>query len=117
LTGLSSPLYVTHAHDGTNRLFIVEQPGRILVLQPGAGTATVFLDIMSKVHSGGERGLLGLAFHPNYAFNRRFFVNYTRQPDGATVVAEYRASAANPNIADTAETGLFTVLQPLEQHN
>jgi len=117
LTGLSSPLYVTHAHDGTNRLFIVEQPGRILVLQPGAGTATVFLDIMSKVLSGGEQGLLGLAFHPNYAFNRRFFVNYTRQPDGATVVAEYRASAADPNLADTLETTILVIPQPFANHN
>src|SRR5262252_856896 len=56
ITGLSNPLYVTHAHDGTNRLFIVEQAGRIQVVQPGASTSTVFLDIVSRVLSGGERG-------------------------------------------------------------
>jgi glucose/arabinose dehydrogenase len=117
LTGLSSPLYLTSARDGTNRLFIVEQPGRIQVLQPGATTPTVFLDITSQVLSGGERGLLGLAFHPDYATNRRFFVNYTRQPDGSTVIAEYRASAANPNIADPLETQLLVISQPFANHN
>ncbi|MGE5851304.1 MAG: PQQ-dependent sugar dehydrogenase, partial [Candidatus Methylomirabilota bacterium] len=116
LSGLSSPVYVTSARDGTNRLFIVEQPGRILVLQPGAGAATVFLDITSKVLSGGERGLLGLAFHPQYATNRRFFVNYTRAGDGATVIAEYRASA-NRDIADTSETVLLVIPQPFSNHN
>jgi len=117
LTGLSSPLYLASARDGTNRLFIVEQPGRILVLQPQATTPTVFLNITSLVLSGGERGLLGLAFHPNYATNRRFFVNYTRQTDGATVITEYRASASNPNVAETAETQLLLVPQPFANHN
>ncbi|MGH7410832.1 MAG: PQQ-dependent sugar dehydrogenase, partial [Candidatus Methylomirabilis sp.] len=117
LTGLSSPLYVTNAHDGTNRLFIVERPGRIQVLQPQATTPTVFLDITSRVLSGGERGLLGLAFHPGYAVNRRFFVNYTRQTDGATVIAEYHASASDPNIADSGETVLLVISQPSPDHN
>ena len=117
LTGLSSPLYVTSARDGTNRLFIVEQGGRILVLQPGATAATVFLDITSKVLSGGERGLLGLAFHPQYAVNRRFFVNYTRRPDGATVIAEYQASAADSNVADPTERQLLVISQPFANHN
>ena len=117
LTGLSSPLYVTNARDGTNRLFIVEQPGRIKVLGPGTTTPTVFLDITSKVLSGGERGLLGLAFHPQYAANRRFFVNYTRQTDGATVIAEYQASSLDPNIADSQETVLLVIPQPFANHN
>lgn len=117
LTGLSSPVYVTHAHDGTNRLFIVEQGGVIKVLQPGATTPTVFLDITAKVLSGGERGLLGLAFHPQYAVNRRFFVNYTRQTDGATVIAEYQTSSSDPNVADATETQLLTVSQPFANHN
>src|SRR5262249_39231633 len=89
VTGLSSPVFVCNAHDGTNRLFIVEQPGVIKVLQPGSSTPTVFLDISSRVMFGGEQGLLGLAFHPQYTTNLRFFVNYTRKPDGATVIAEY----------------------------
>ncbi|MBI3002206.1 MAG: PQQ-dependent sugar dehydrogenase [candidate division NC10 bacterium] len=117
LTGLSSPVYVTSAKDGTNRLFIVEQGGRILVLQPLATTSTVFLDITSKVLSGGEQGLLGLAFHPGYATNRRFFVNYTRETDGATVVAEYRVSASDADVADTDETQFLVVAQPFSNHN
>src|SRR5688500_3066067 len=114
---LSSPLYVTSARDGSNRLFIIEQPGRIKVLAPGAQTPTVFLNITSRVLDGGERGLLGLAFHPQFEDNRRFFVNYTRQPDGATVIAEYRASASNPNAADSNETVLLAIPQPFANHN
>src|SRR5262245_55539629 len=77
--GLTAPLLVTHAHDGSNRLFIVEQGGRIRVLQPGANAPTLFLDISDRLVSGGERGLLGLAFHPDYPANGRFYVNYTRR--------------------------------------
>jgi len=113
VTDLSSPLYVTNAHNGSNRLFIVERPGRIEVLQPGATSPTVFLDITSKVLSGGERGLLGLAFHPNFPTNRRFFVHYTQQSadpslNGAIVIASYQVSS-NPNIADTTETVLLVI--------
>ncbi len=115
--GLDRPLYVTHAHDGSNRLFIVEQPGRIKVLQPGATSAATFLDITSLVLSGGERGLLGLAFHPQFPTNGRFFVDYTRRPDGATVVAEYGVSSSDPNVADPRETVLLTIPQPFENHN
>jgi glucose/arabinose dehydrogenase len=117
LVGLTAPLYVTSARDGSNRLFVVEQGGRILVLRPQASTPTVFLDITPRVLSGGERGLLGLAFHPNYAVNRRFFVNYTRQPDGATVIAQYQASLANPDVAAVAEAVLLVVAQPFANHN
>jgi len=120
LTGLDSPLYITSARDGSNRLFIVERPGRIKVLQPGARTPTIFLDIVSRVLSGGgnsERGLLGLAFHPQFKSNHRFFVNYTRRPDGATVIAEYQASASNPNVAEIGETVLLTIAQPFSNHN
>jgi hypothetical protein len=95
----------------------VEQPGRIDVLQPGESTPTVFLDITGKALFGGEQGLLGLAFHPNYATNRRFFVNYTRQPDGATVVAEYQTSPSDPNSADPLETTLLLIPQPFANHN
>ena len=114
---LNSPVYLTSAMDGSNRLFIIEQPGRIRLLAPGAQTATLFLDITNRVQAGGERGLLGLAFHPQFENNRRFFVNYTRQPDGATVIAEYRASASNPNTADSNESVLLTIAQPFANHN
>jgi hypothetical protein len=115
LSGLDSPLYVTNAHDGSNRLFIVERGGRVLVLQPGV--TEPFLDISARVLAGGERGLLGLAFHPQFASTRRFFVNYTRMPDGATVIAEYRVSASNGNVAETEEIALLTVAQPFANHN
>ena len=117
LTGLATPVFVTNAHDGSLRLFIVEQPGAIKVLLPDHTAPSVFLDIASKVLFGGEQGLLGLAFHPQYAANRRFFVDYTRRPDGATVIAEYRASATNPNVADATETVLLVIPQPFANHN
>jgi uncharacterized protein (TIGR03437 family) len=117
MTGLSSPVLVTHAGDGSGRLFVVEQSGRIKVLQPGASAPTEFLNLSTKISTGGERGLLGLAFHPQFRINRRFFVNYTRAGDGATVVAEYRASASDPNKADTTEAVLLTVAQPFANHN
>ena len=117
LTGLSSPVFVTHAHDGSNRLFFVEQTGLIKVLQPGATAATVFLDVTGKRLLGDERGLLGLAFHPQFASNRQFFINYTRVGDGATVVARYLASTANPNVALTSEEILLVVAQPFANHN
>lgn len=111
LSGLSSPVLATHAGDGSRRLFVVEQVGRIRVLQPGATVPTTFLDISTRLLSGGERGLLGLAFHPQYAANGRFFVFYTRSGDGALTIAEYRASA-DPNVAGTAETVLLTIPHP-----
>ena len=118
LAGLAAPLLVTSARDGSHRLFVVEQGGTIKVLQPGGTTPTVFLALSStKVLSGGEQGLLGLAFHPEYASNGRFFLNYTRQPDGATVVAEYRVSG-DPNVANPASERVFLVVaQPFVNHN
>src|SRR5215510_113311 len=116
LSGLSSPLYVTSARDRSNRLFIVEQGGRIKVLEPGSSAPSVFLDITFRVLAGGERGLLGLAFHPKFSTNRRFFVDYTRSPDGATVIAEYHASLAG-NVAETSETVLLVIPQPFANHN
>ncbi|HKX28081.1 MAG TPA: PQQ-dependent sugar dehydrogenase, partial [Blastocatellia bacterium] len=116
---LLSPLYVTHARDGSGRLFIVEQAGRVLVLPAEAASplATPFLDIGPKLLAGGERGLLGLAFHPFYRDNRRFFVNYTRAGDGATVISEFSASASDPNLAETTEKILLTIPQPFANHN
>jgi hypothetical protein len=110
-TGLSSPLFVANAGDNSNRLFIVERAGIVRVLQPGGSTPTVFMDIRAKVLSGGERGLLGLAFHPQYAANGRFFVFYTRPADGTLVIAEYAVST-DPNVAGTAETDLLTIPHP-----
>ncbi len=116
-TGLSSPLFVGHAGDGSNRLFILEQGGVAKVLQPGSSTPTVFLDIHTKVVAGGERGLLGLAFHPQYGANGRFFVYYTRSGDGALAIAEYHVSA-DPNVANPTESVLLTIPHPTNtNHN
>src|SRR5262245_37231726 len=79
-SGLSQPVFVTNAHDGSNRLFILEQAGRIRVLDPGAQTSSVILDITARVLFGDERGLLGLAFHPQFSSNHRLYVDYTRRP-------------------------------------
>jgi hypothetical protein len=116
-TGLSSPVFVGDADDGSGRLFIVEQGGIIKVLLPG-GAPTVFLDIQSRVLSGGERGLLGLAFHPLYSTNGRFFVFYTQNPDGALVVAEYLASPPGSSVAGTAERRILVIPHPdASNHN
>ena len=89
------------------------------MLTPGATAPlqTPFLNIASKIIAGGERGLLGLAFHPQYTSNGRFFVNYTRQPDGATVVSEFKVSAGDPNVAETEERIIITIAQPFANHN
>src|SRR5262245_53617466 len=93
VSGLSMPVYATHAGDGSNRLFIVEQRGKIKILQPGAKIPTEFLNVSGLVSSsGGERGLLCIAFHPQYPTNRRFFIFYTKESDGAVEIAEYETS-------------------------
>src|SRR5207253_9916657 len=79
---------------------------------------TPFLDITPSVLSGGERGLLGLAFHPLYRANGKFYVYYTRQTDGTIVVSEFMRSAANADLADAAsERQVLTVTHPLSNHN
>lgn len=114
--GLRSPVFVTHAGDGSGILYVLEQAGRIMRLAPdGSVVQDPFLDIASEVSSGGERGLLGLAFHADYASNGRFFVDYT-DGDGNTVVAEFRRSADG-----TADRGserlILHVDQPYANHN
>jgi glucose/arabinose dehydrogenase len=117
-SGLSSPVFVTNAHDGSKRLFVVEQGGRILVSVQGTSQRTVFLDIQDHVVFGGEQGLLGLAFHPQYPANLRFFVDYTRAADGATVISEFHCSEENPNSADpNSEVVLLVIPQPYVNHN
>ena len=89
-SGFTKPLYLTHAGDGSGRLFVVEQAGRILIVNQGEVNPTPFLDIVSIVGSdASEQGLLGLAFHPNYASNGLFFVNYTDK-QGDTRIARYQ---------------------------
>lgn len=118
LSGLNLPLFVTSARDGTKRLFIVQQRGIIRVLQPGETTTTDFINLSSRVSSSGsERGLLGLAFHPQFATNGYFFVNYTRQSDGATIIARYRAINNNTQGDFNSEVILMTIAQPFSNHN
>ena len=116
-TGLQSPTAIVNAGDGSGRLFVLEQPGRIRVIEDGQLLAEPFLDIGGEISSGGEQGLLGLAFHPRYDENGRFFINYT-DPAGDTVVAEYRVSSADPNRADAgSERVVLRVPQPYRNHN
>lgn len=115
-SGLFQPLWVVAPPGDTSRLFLVEQNGRVRVMRDGILQATPFLDIGSKVSCCGERGLLSLVFHPNYASNRRFFVNYT-DPSGTTVVSRWRVSDT-PDVADAgSEQILFRVAQDFSNHN
>lgn len=101
ITGLSLPVHLTVANDGSRRVFIVQQRGIIKVVQPGTNVTTDFMSLVGTVSSSGnERGLLGLAFHPQFSTNRRFFVYYTRLADGALEVSEYKTFTGNPNQGD-----------------
>jgi glucose/arabinose dehydrogenase len=118
-SGFSDPTAITHAGDGSGRLFVVERGGRIRIVNPdGSVSAQPFLDISSRVLTSGlEQGLLGLVFHPSYATTGRFFVNYTRQPDGANMIAEFLVSSS-PDVADPAsERALIGIADPAPNHN
>ncbi len=119
-TGLVTPVSITHAGDGSGRLFIVLQDGRILIHDGAQVLPTPFIDLSSKVSSCaggcGERGLLGLAFHPDYAVNGRFFVHYTNRR-GHSLIARYQVSA-DPNIANPRSgRTILRVAQPFANHN
>ncbi|MHC4991635.1 MAG: PQQ-dependent sugar dehydrogenase, partial [Planctomycetota bacterium] len=121
-SGLTRPIFVTHAPNDYKRLFIVEKRGliKILNLQSGTVNATTFLNIDSIVGGGtttqNEQGLLGLAFHSEYQENGRFFVNYTNN-SGHTTIAEF--SRATPDLANPTPIGspLLTIVQPFQNHN
>ncbi|MDZ4179722.1 MAG: PQQ-dependent sugar dehydrogenase, partial [Coriobacteriia bacterium] len=114
---VNAPVGIENADDGTDRLFIIEQIGRIRLVKDGVLAATPFLDISNKVSSGGERGLLGLAFPPGFGAKQYFYVNYTNL-SGNTVLARYAVSASDPDRADSAtEEVLLTVTQPYANHN
>ena len=101
-SGLTNPVDIVVAPGDTSRMFVVEQPGRIRILRDGLVVATPFLDVTSKTTGTGEQGLLGVAFHPNYASNRRFFVFYTRTGDNALVIERYERHVDHPERADFA---------------
>jgi glucose/arabinose dehydrogenase len=115
--GLASPVDVASSGDGSGRLFAVEQPGRIRLVRDGRLVAKPFLDIRERVASGGERGLLGLAFHPDFPSDPRLFVDYT-DLDGDTVVSEFRLDRADGDSADPrSERILIQIDQPFANHN
>jgi glucose/arabinose dehydrogenase len=116
-SGLSKPVFITSAHDGTGRMFIVEQVGRIKILKDGKVRSTPFLSMPKKVSDGFEQGLLGLAFHPNYETNRRLYVYYTNN-DWDIVVREYRASTSNKNVVDkSTKRTLLKINHPGEDNH
>jgi glucose/arabinose dehydrogenase len=116
-TGLTNPVFVTSAPDGSGRLFIVEQGGRIKILKNGSVLPTPFLTVSYAVMGGSEQGLLGLAFHPSYKTNGKFYVDYTNA-DGTSVVREYQRSATNPDLADPTKTRvILRQSQPYANHN
>lgn len=117
LGGLSSPTQVTSAGDGTNRLFVTERRGTIRVVQNGVLKAGYFLDIRSKVSDGGERGLLGLAFDPDFSTNHRFYVYYTRN-GGDIVVSRFTTNTARTAAsASTAKPLLLIEHSAASNHN
>ena len=115
--GLDQPLAAVNAGDGSGRIFVAEQGGRIRIVRDGALLANPFLDVSSEISAGGERGLLGLAFHPNYPDDPRFFVNYT-DTNGDTHIASFTVEPANPDRADPgSEKQILFVDQPYANHN
>lgn len=113
VSGLAAPLDLEQPDDGTGRLFVVEQGGTIKIIQNGAVLPQPFLDISSKVTNFFEMGLLGVAFHPDFRQNRRFFVNYVRTEASGqiqSVIAEYQAPASNANQADAASERILLVV-------
>jgi hypothetical protein len=115
VAGLRSPLDLQSVPGDAERLYVVEQGGRIRIVRGGQLQAAAFLDVSSRISSGGERGLLGLTFHPQFATNRRFYVNYTN-PVGDTHIAEFRATSADAADAGS-ERVLLVVSQPFANHN
>jgi glucose/arabinose dehydrogenase len=113
--GLDAPLLVTQAPGEPGRLYVVEQPGRIRVVERGRVRAAAFLDVRSLVVAGGEQGLLGLAFSPRYARDRTFYVNYTARGDGSTRVVRYRAAGGRALPGSAQE--ILRVEQPYANHN
>ena len=118
-TGLDQPLGLT-SPPADPRVFVVEQTGKVRVIKDGALLPAAVLDLggaAGPVLGGGERGLLGVAFHPQFATNRKLYVNFTRKPDGATVIAEFLANAGTDTADITTRRDLLTIAQPFSNHN
>jgi glucose/arabinose dehydrogenase len=118
VSGLSDPIGITNAGDGSGRLLVNERGGRIRVVQPdGTLGGRDFVDLSGRIEAGGERGLLGVAFHPDFAANGRVFVHYSRRGDGATVISELTASADRSSADPASERIILTHDQPFANHN
>ena len=116
-SGLENPVLITSAHDGTGRLFIVQQTGAIRVFDSGSVLAGNLLNLSGSISHGDEQGLLGLAFHPNFKNNRKFYVNFTNT-SGNTVIREYKTSKSNPNrVQSGSGRTVLKVNQPYSNHN
>ena len=116
----TQPVEIVSSNDESNRLFVLSQPGKIysFAVNQNVQSANLFLDIESSILSGGEQGLLGLAFHPNFRTNRTFFVYYTKANPRRSVISKYLVSSSNPNLADVnSETVLMEIEQPYSNHN
>lgn len=109
VSGFSSPLGVTHAGDGTGRLFVVQRDGLIRVVQSRRIVSGSFIDARSRVEAGGERGLLGMAFHPEFATNGFVFVFYTRASDGDIIIGRLTANAARTSASLATERILLHI--------
>ncbi len=122
MEGLTQPVDLQHPDGNDERLFVVQQTGIIKIIASGSLVATPFLDISGRVVNSGEKGLLGMAFHPSYATTPKIYVNYVRGPasggfDSETVIAEYSAASGSSNQIDPAtEVILLTVDQPHSNH-
>ena len=118
ITGLTKPVDIVNAGDGSNRLFIVQQSGQVKIYSGGSILASPFLNMSSLItYDGNERGLLSIAFHPQYATNRYFFVFYNNLA-GNTELAQYQTLASDPNTADPASRKiLMTFIKPFTNHN
>jgi len=118
VSGLADPIGITNADDGSGRLFVNERGGRIRIVNAdGTLAAADFVDLSDRLLGGGEQGLLGVAFHPDFAANGRVFVHYSRAGDGATVISELTASTDRRTADPASERVIFTLHQPFANHN
>ena len=124
--GLTSPVGLMNPGDGSGRIFVIEQSGKIKIIKNGSVLPTPFLTITGKLDglniAYSEKGLLGMAFHPQYKSNGRFFVYYSAPYnssgyDHKSILAEYKVSASNPDVADVTETVIMEIPQPESNHN
>ncbi|WP_235296751.1 PQQ-dependent sugar dehydrogenase [Portibacter marinus] len=116
-SGYSRPVDISNPEDGTDRLFIVEQEGKIKIIENETPLPGLFLDLSNEIDCCGEKGLLGLVFHPNYEDNGKFYINYIDN-NRYTVVSEFKVKIDNANEADlTTENQLIRFYQPYSNHN